>query len=184
MVWYIPLLIFLARICDVSIGTFRMILVNQGHKYLAATLGFCEVIIWVLAVGGALTHPLNPLAIAAYAGGFACGVLVGMTIEERIAMGYRVARVISIQKNGNLAGALRTRDWRVTRVDGSGRDGPVEIAFLVLKRRQVPELMDDLKEIAPDAFVTVERVDRPSGANFRESSFSLKPGFRRSQVVK
>ncbi|MBX3363267.1 MAG: DUF2179 domain-containing protein [Phycisphaeraceae bacterium] len=179
-----PLLIFLARVCDVSLGTFRMILVNQGHKYLAAGLGFCEVMIWVLAVGGAIAHPLKPLAIVAYAGGFSCGVLVGMTIEQRIAMGYRVVRVISIRNNGNLCGALRNREWRVTRVDGSGRDGPVEIAFLVIKRRQVSELMQVLHEIAPDAFVTIERVERPTGANFRESTFSLRPGFRRSQMVK
>lgn len=186
MPWFVPILIFFGRICDVSLGTFRTILVANGHKHLAAFLGFFEVIIWALAASGAIIYVQqgSVSALLAYGAGFACGVLVGMTIEERVALGYRVVRVISMQHNGSLCGTLRNRDWRVTRVDGSGRDGPVEIAFLVIKRRQMKDLVRTLKEIAPDAFVTVERVDRPVGANFRESRFGLKLGGRISQIVK
>ncbi len=41
-----PVLIFTARICDVSIGTLRIIFVSKGKKSIAPFLGFFEVLIW------------------------------------------------------------------------------------------------------------------------------------------
>lgn len=166
MAWWIPLLIFIARVGDVSIGTIRTILVTSGYKKSAALLGFCEVTIWVLAVSGVIQNLHNVWSVLSYAGGYAAGVLVGMTIEERLALGYRVVRVISLQQNGNLCERLRADDWRATRVNGQGRNGPIEIAFLVIPRREQAALLDDIRRITPDAFITVERVERPHGANF------------------
>jgi uncharacterized protein YebE (UPF0316 family) len=165
MAWYIPLLIFFARLCDVPLGTMRMILTIGGHRWVAAALGFFEVIIWVLAVGTAIRHLTSPVALVAYGAGFASGVLVGMWLEDRIALGFRMVRVIYAGGDGeaSLCEALRERGYRVTRVPGEGRDGPVEIAFLVIPRRRLPELRAALGALAPDAFVTVERVDRVVG---------------------
>src|SRR5690606_24011260 len=84
MPWFIPILIFFARICDVSIGTVRTILVLGGYRITSALLGAIEVVNWVLAVGGAIRYLTEPSALIAYAGGFATGVLVGMTIEEKL----------------------------------------------------------------------------------------------------
>lgn len=166
MAWYIPLLIFCARICDVSIGTVRTMLVIAGHRFISAILGFLEVIIWVLAVGGALAYLTNPFALMGYAGGFATGVLIGMTIEERLALGYRMVRVISTRSDLDVSASLREKGYRVTRVDGRGRSGPVEIAFLVVRRKRLQEVMNILTEVNPEAFITIERVDRPSGGDF------------------
>jgi uncharacterized protein YebE (UPF0316 family) len=162
-VWLVPLLIFAARICDVSIGTLRMMMVISGHRVLSALLGFAEVLIWVLAVGGAVKHLDNPLAVLAFAGGFAAGTIVGMSVERRLAIGYRVVRVISSKRDIDLAGALRARGYTATRIDGHGRDGPVEIVFLSVRRRVVPALLEAVGAIAPEAFVTVERAERVSG---------------------
>jgi uncharacterized protein YebE (UPF0316 family) len=170
MAWYIPPLIFLARICDVSIGTMRLILLIQGSRYWAAFLGFWEVIIWALAIGGMLSFLSNPFALVAYAAGFASGTLAGSAIEHRIALGYRLIRVINANLENNVSGALRDHDFRVTRIEGTGRSGPVEIAFLVVKRRDLLEAMRLIEHIAPDAFVTVERADRASGAAFEADS--------------
>jgi len=171
MAWYLPILIFFARICDVSIGTVRTMLVISGHRYVSALLGFFEVMIWVLAVGGALAYLHNPLALIGYAGGFAAGILVGMWLEERIALGYRAVRVISVKRGGELADVIRNAGFRVTEVKGAGRSGPIEIAFIVVRRKALADLRRVIEGIDPDAFVTIERVDKASGGEFTESRF-------------
>ncbi len=162
MVWYLPLLIFFARICDVSLGTVRTILVIGGHPYISSLLGFFEVTIWVLAVGGVLAYLSNPFALLGYAGGFAVGVIVGMMIEERLALGYRMVRAISTDPESDLSAKLRELDYRVTRVDGKGRDGDVELAFLIVQRRAVPALREAITKLDPGAYISVNHVERPT----------------------
>lgn len=175
MAWYIPLLIFFARVCDVSVGTMRVMLVVQGKRYVAACLGVVEVTIWVLAVREALLHLPNPFAIIAYAGGFATGTLIGMTIEDKLAFGYRAVRVINPDSAVDVARALREEGYRATKLSGYGRDGPVDVVFIVLRRRGLRELMDRINEAAPRAFVTVERVEQPQGGGFDRRAAGL-PG--------
>jgi uncharacterized protein YebE (UPF0316 family) len=165
MAWWLPILIFLARIVDVSIGTMRMILVINGHRFIAAGLGFVEVVVWVLAVGGVIAFLTNPLALLAYGLGFAVGTLVGMVLEEKIALGYRMIRVVNRDPTKQLASGLRERGYMVTQVPGEGRDGAVEIAFLGVKRRCLRRALADIEEIAPRSFVTIERSDRAEAAN-------------------
>jgi uncharacterized protein YebE (UPF0316 family) len=162
MEWYIPFLIFFARIGDVSIGTVRTILVISGRPYISAILGFFEVIIWVLAVGGVISNLTNPFALLGYAGGFATGVIVGMAIENRIALGYRIVRIISTDMTINISNQLREAGYRVTRLDGSGRSGPVEFAFLIIPRRHLPALRKEIAKIDPKSYVSVGHADRPT----------------------
>lgn len=167
--WYIPVLIFFARICDVSIGTMRMIFVIAGWRYRAAALGFLEVLIWALAIGG-LVHALDhPVVLVSYAGGFAAGNLIGMAIEQKLALGIRVVRVINRHIEIDLPGALREHGYRVTRLAGEGKDGPVEVSFAVVKRRALPELLRLIERHAPEAIVTVERAEHASEAAFGTS---------------
>jgi uncharacterized protein YebE (UPF0316 family) len=161
--WLIPLLIFIARIFDVSIGTVRMIMVISGHRIASAALGFLEVLIWVLAVGGAVEQLGNPIAVLAFAGGFAAGTLIGMTIEKRLAIGFRVVRVINPKPGLDLAGALREQGYTATRLEGNDREGPVEIVFITIRRKAVPELLERIAEVTPSAFLSVERAERVSG---------------------
>ncbi len=161
--WLIPLLIFVARIFDVSIGTVRMIMVITGQRIASAGLGFIEVLIWVLAVGSAVEHLSNPVAVLAFAGGFATGTLVGMTIENRLAIGFRVIRVINPKPELDLAGALRGQGYTATRIDGHDRDGPVEIVFITIRRKTVAELLNRIAEVTPNAILSVERAERVSG---------------------
>lgn len=171
MEWYIPILIYFARICDVSIGTVRTMMLFAGHRYLSAALGAIEVIIWVFAVGGVIEYLTNPLALSGYALGFATGILVGMWIEDRLALGYRMVRLVCPRRECSVAEELRATGYRVTQVEGHGRNGPVEIVFLVIARKHLGRLREDVAKIAPEAFLTVERVDRPSGGEFVETRF-------------
>ncbi len=161
--WLIPALIFTARIFDVSIGTVRMIMVISGHRMVSALLGFVEVLIWVLAVGGAVGQLDNPAAVIAFAGGFSAGTLVGMTIEKRLAIGFRVVRVINPDPELNLTETLGALDYNATRLDGQDRDGPVEIVFVTIRRKGVPALLDRISQVTPRAFLSVERAERVTG---------------------
>lgn len=164
MVWYVPLLIMLARCCDVPLGTTRMIFVISGQKWTAVILGFFEVIIWALAVGGVIKNLNEPIAVVAYGLGFAGGTWIGMTIEQRIAVGLRIVEVINPDPTVNVTQQLRDDGHRVTRIEGSGMRGPVEIAKTVLKRRDLPAVLERIRIIAPEAFVSVERADRAQAA--------------------
>lgn len=185
MEWYIPLLIFFARICDVSIGTIRTIIMVSGYRLPAAALGVLEVTIWVLAVGGVIRYlPEYPLAVVAYAAGFAVGILMGMRIEEHIAIGYRVVRVVTTKPGLDLAAKLREKGFAVTRVEGTGRDGPVEIAFTLIRRRNLQRLREAVDAIAPGSFMTVERAETPVGGVLHDSNLGRTRSWMRQFMVR
>jgi len=165
--WYIVVLIFCARLLDVPIGTIRMMMVMAGHKYVSALLGFFEVMIWVVAVGKAIQYLDSLVALVAYGAGFAVGTLVGMSIEQRLAIGWRVIRIINPKPELLLADSLRADGLSATRVDGLGgsksTEGPVEMVFLAVKRKVVPDVMSKIATVAPEAFVSVERAEKVSG---------------------
>jgi uncharacterized protein YebE (UPF0316 family) len=81
----LPVLIFVARITDVSLGTVRVIFVSRGLKYLAPLVGFFEVLIWLLAIGQIMKNLSNPVCYIAYAAGFGMGNYVGIRIAEKLA---------------------------------------------------------------------------------------------------
>ena len=170
----LPLLIFGARIVDTTIGTVRIVLLVAGSRWIAALLGFIEVAIWLAATGGVVTHLDNPLLIVGYAAGFAAGVLLGGWLEERIALGYRQVQVINNDPAIDVAARLRDRGYRVTRIEGHGLQGPVEVSTLLVRRRGLRRVLGAVRWIAPRAFVTIERAERPIG-----TLASPDPGFLR-----
>lgn len=151
-------LVFLLRITDVSIGTFRMIETVRGHRITAACLGFVEAFIFIAAISTVLTGPMNVWQMVGYAGGFACGTLLGMSIERWIARGHLLLRVISRDHAGEVVAALRDAGFGVTVVQGEGRDGPRSILFLVIPRRKFYKAADIIELIDSEAFVMSEAV--------------------------
>ncbi len=155
---WLPLFIFCARICDVSLDTFRMICVVRGMRLLAALAGFFQVMIWLTAISSALTHMNNFSNVIAYAGGFATGNWIGMWLESKLALGHQMARLISREGEQDLPGNLREAGYLVTEVHGHGRDAPVSICFVAAFRKDIPQLLELARRIDPDVFVTVEDV--------------------------
>ncbi len=156
----LPLLIFLARICDVSINTIRIIYVLGGRRVTATMLGFFESFIWLMAIRQIFEHLDNWISYVAYPAGFAMGILVGMIIEERIAYGKVIVRIITRKDVGILIAFLNKNNFRYTKVDAQGPDGHENLVFTVLDRERLEDLLYYLKEILPTAFYTVERVNR------------------------
>jgi uncharacterized protein YebE (UPF0316 family) len=151
-----PLLIFALRICDVSLDTMRVLSAVRGHRGSAAALGFFQAFIWIFAVGNAIQHLDSIWHIIAYAGGFATGTMVGITIERYLAFGLSTVRIVSAHGGVEIAEALRGAGYGVTEMTGQGRDGPVEIINSVVQRQHLDEVMRIVGEWDPAAFVTVE----------------------------
>ncbi|MBL8012486.1 MAG: DUF2179 domain-containing protein [Candidatus Omnitrophica bacterium] len=154
----LPLLIFLARICDVTIGTIRILLLARGRKYLVPLLGFVEVMIWVLAVRQVLLGMNNVVTCIAFAAGFATGNFVGMIIEEKLAVGLEVIRVITRKDATELFEHLKMQGYGVTCLDAQGATGKVNIIFMIVKRCQHDKVIEMIKRFNPKAFYSVEDV--------------------------
>ncbi len=150
------LLIFGLRVCDVSLGTVRMMVSFQGRRFLAASIAFVEVTIFVVAIGKVVGQLDNWWNVVAYSGGFACGTVVGIGLEQWLALGSRVVRIITHRPNDRLVTALREGGFGVTRIVGEGMDGDVYILFSVVRRKNLGRMMATVRTLAPKAFVTVE----------------------------
>ncbi len=154
----VPLLIFLARLADVSIGTMRVIFTSRGAKKVAPILGFVEVLIWLVAIGQVMQNLNNVACYLAWAGGFAAGNFLGLSIEERLAMGQVVIRTITAQPAGALIERLRQEGYRLTVVDAQGARGPVNLLFLIVARKKKDDVIKLITEFNPKAFYSIEDV--------------------------
>jgi len=171
----IPLLICLARIIDVSLGTLRIILVSRGMKVIAPILGFFEILIWLLALGQIMQNLTNIANYFAYALGFAIGNYIGIVLEQKLAMGKVVVRVITRRNASELIAFLRNEDINVTVVDAEGSSGPVHLLFTVIRRSQLPFVTIHVKRFNPKAFYTVEDVRFVSGGIFSATDNRWRP---------
>ena len=155
--WAIAFLIFLMRIADVSFGTLRTISVVQGRIRLSVLLGFFEVLIWVVGVSQVMSgFDENPILAVAYAGGFAAGNGVGISIEKRLALGSVVVRIISPNHGDRIAQTLRVQGYRLTTFMGEGRNGPVTLLFVTCRRREAPRIIQTAQGQDPALFYTIE----------------------------
>lgn len=154
----LPALIFLARICDVTLGTVRLIFVSRGFKYLAPVAGFFEVLIWILAIGQIMQNLSNWVCYLAYAGGFATGNYVGMRVAEKLSLGIVLIRVITQKGAHALVNRLRESDYGVTSLEGEGAAGPVQVIFTIVPRREVGTVVELVKAYNPKAFYSIEEV--------------------------
>ena len=155
---FVPAFIFTARIFDVTLDTIRIIFVSRGMKYLAPIIGFFEVLIWLIAITQIFSNLTNPLYYVAYAGGFAMGNFIGIIIEEKMAIGTVVIRIITQKDATDLIDFLKCTGCGVTHVDAQGAMGPVKIIFTIVKRKDVDQVLEIIRQYNPLAFFTIEDV--------------------------
>lgn len=152
------LMVFGARVTDVSLGTLRTIAIVHGRTTMAFWLGFFESAIW-LAVVSTVVKTVNeePIFGVIYALGFATGNMVGIKIEKLIALGNLILRVISRQTCKTLVDTLRGQGYRVTTFAGEGKSGPVTELYIVCRRRDLKRLLTTVNTIDPEAFYVTEQ---------------------------
>ena len=152
------LLIVVSRIVDVSMGTLRVSFIARGRKALAAACGFTEILIWIVVVSRVLTGPQHWTAYVAYALGFTLGTFVGMSIEERLAVGWALVRVITTRPVGDFMQKLSAAGFGVTRQDADGARGPVQVLVILMPRKRLTEFQPLLRDFDSAAFYTIEDV--------------------------
>jgi len=154
----LPVLIFLARILDVSFGTIRIIFISRGHKFLAPLIGFFEILIWLVAIGKVMQNLTNVYCYIAYAGGFAAGNFTGMWIEEKLAMGTLIIQIITKKDASALIDNLKSSGYGVTVVPAEGSTGQVHIVYSLIKRSAFKDVVAIIKRFNPKAFYSIEDV--------------------------
>jgi uncharacterized protein YebE (UPF0316 family) len=167
---YLPLIVFLARFVDVTLGTLRIIFLSRGRKILAPMLGFVEVFIWITVVSQIVGGAHNYVAYFAYAAGFAFGNYVGMLIEEKLAIGTLVVRIILPKKKNSLIDNLLEEGYGVTFVDGQGGSGPVILVYTIVMRKELEQIVKIIEDTSPKAFFTVEEL-----RSVRQGIFPVRP---------
>jgi uncharacterized protein YebE (UPF0316 family) len=176
---FLPFMIFVARVADVTLGTVRVIFISRGMKYLAPLVGFVEILIWLLAIGQVMQKLSNPACYVAYAAGFAMGNFVGISIAERLSLGVVMIRVITAQDALPLVERLKAEHYGVTSIDGHGTSGQVKVVFTLVPRREVPSVVGLIKLFNPQSFYSIEEV------GFVEKGvFPLRKSWRDSLFLK
>ena len=145
----LPLMIFFARIADVSLGTIRIIFVSKGMKKIAPLIGFFEILIWLLAISRIFQDLDNWIAYIAYAGGFAAGNYFGMLLEERLAIGHEMIRVITKSEANTLVETLKDKGFGVTSIQAHGVEGEVGVVFIIVKRSMVKSVLEIINNFNP-----------------------------------
>lgn len=161
------LFVFAMRVADMSLDTLRLLFVMRGRKFLAGGLGAIQATVFILAVSTVLRGPLEPLTVIGYALGFGAGVVIGIVVEQRLALGHVMLRVYSPASGAALAEALRAAGFAVTEFVAHGRDGEITVINSAIARRDTAKARSLVKEIDPGAFITVDEIQPLQRGYFR-----------------
>ncbi len=154
----LPLLIFFARILDVSLGTLRIIFITKEMKYVATLVSFFETLIWIIAIAQIMQNLTNFITYIAYAGGFATGTFMGIYIESRLAMGYLSVVIVTKKDPTELIEKLETTHFRTTTIDAKGDETNVEMIFVIIKRKNLKKVIGMVKNFDSSAFYSIEDI--------------------------
>lgn len=166
--WLLPVLIFFGRICDVSLGTLRIIFVSKGEKYKAPLIGFFEVFIWVVIISQILSRANDLVAYLSYAGGYAAGNYMGILLEKRIAFGIVLCRMYTQKSGHELIKRLNSLNYGATMTHGTGATNKIDIVETVIDRKEMKKLAAILTEFDPNIFYVVEDVRTKQNGIFPE----------------
>jgi uncharacterized protein YebE (UPF0316 family) len=160
--------VFFARVIDVSLDVFRLLLLTRGYALAAAVIGFFEVSVFVLALGTVIADKsIDIIKVIAYAGGFATGNLIGAFIEDKAALGYVAIQIFPHKQYcDQLTAYLRKSRYGVTKILGEGRTGAREMLIITTKRKDLPHILRILDRVAPDVFFSVSDIRAIRGGIF------------------
>ncbi len=156
--WLMAGMIFALRVSDMTLDTLRVLVVMRGRKGIAWLLGFFQSLIFVIAIGSVLKNLDNPLNILGYAAGFATGNVIGMLVEEKMAIGHARLSIISSRRGSAIAERMRVEGYAITEIAARGKDGMVSLLNCSVKRKDVERVRQIVSEVDDAAFITAEDV--------------------------
>ena len=178
----LPLLIFVAEVCVVTLSTVRIIFVARGMKFLAPLLGFFEILIWLFAISQIMQNLSNWSCFIAFALGFTLGNYLGIIVEKYLALGTVIIRIITHRDATSLIDSLRIANFGVTSVDGEGATGRVQVVMTVVPRKRLPEVVAMIETQHSGAFYAVDEVQSASEGIFPTAR--EKPGIVPMPLIK
>jgi uncharacterized protein YebE (UPF0316 family) len=156
-IWITGMVIFMARVVDVSMGTLRTLVTVQGRMKMAFALGLVEVTIWLYVITEIVAQvQQSPLLVVFYAFGFSTGNIVGIWVEKKLAIGHVILRLLTARHGPEMAASIRELGFRVTEFQGKGRRGPVSELYVVCDRRDLNHIMRCAQGIDPNVFYITE----------------------------
>lgn len=153
----LSLMIFCARVVDVSLSTIRHAMIIRGKRAISFGIAFVENLIWVFAVSKVLQDLSEPITALAFALGFATGTFVGITLEGKLLIGEQVVKVFT-SLGEEVADHLRASGFRLTEFMGKGRDGEVSLLFVQVKRRDAQKVLALARELDPACYLLIEDI--------------------------
>ncbi|MBC8320442.1 MAG: DUF2179 domain-containing protein [Bacteroidetes bacterium] len=154
----LPLLIFCSRVIDVSLDTLRIVFISKGNKLIATILGFFEILIWLIAITRIMQNLDNISCFIAYAAGFATGNYVGLIIEQKLALGIQMFRIITQKDASSLILSLSESGYGVTSIEALGKNGIVDVIYSVVKRSENSKIIEIINRFNPNAFYSIEDI--------------------------
>ncbi|HRT69633.1 MAG TPA: DUF5698 domain-containing protein [Bacilli bacterium] len=163
------IIIFIAKIIEVTIGVLRMVLITKGERKLATVIAFFEIVIWLLVVSTVLVDITeDPFKVLAYAAGFAFGQMFGSLLEDKIALGNIRVEIIADEDIGiKLANHLRDNKFGVTTIEASGMTHKKMIIFLYAARKQMKSIQNLCNEVSKDLVITVDDIRPLAGGYYK-----------------
>jgi len=152
------LVIFGLRILDTTFFTIRMMLTARGQKLLAGILGFIGALIYVIAISPVIKNMSDWGSLIGYSVGFSTGMLIGLILEERMAVGYALYRIISTNRGTELANKLRSAGFAVTEIPAWGLQGSVSLLHCFVRRKRMDEMIEHVVSVDDKAFISIEDV--------------------------
>ena len=158
------LITFASRVVDVGLGTVRVQLIVRRRKYLAAAIGFFEILIYILIVSRVISDIgewkgwISLVPVIAYSGGFAIGTLVGIILSEKMSRGLIEVTIITHGPRDVVEAGLRQAGFALTRYAGAGREGPVDVLSAICSSKELPRLVEVITQIDPKAFVYTQEL--------------------------
>lgn len=153
----LPIMIFCARIMDVSLDTIRIVMVAKGQRRIAPFLGFFEILIWLIAISTIMKHLDNWVCYVFYAGGFATGNYIGIRIEEKLAVGIVQLQIITGINASELISALKQAGYGITHhlAEGGASNQFVSVIYSIVRRNDLDKVIAIIRQYNTDAFYSV-----------------------------
>ena len=149
--------IFFARLLDVTLGTFRTIILVKGKTLIAAFLAFAEILIWFLVAKEALVNTNNNFIIPIfYALGYTTGTVIGSLLSKKYIKGIINVQIITSKATKKNLEFLREEGYALTVVDATEplNNTPQKIIYIETNNQELKNLITAIKKIDKSAFIT------------------------------
>ena len=163
---FVCLIVCAAKIIEISIQSLKTCMMVKGQRLKAAGLGFLECTIWGLVISTIIgTLGDNLFLLLFYCIGYAAGLFLGSTIENKIALGTSNLELIAgDESTEQITAYLRENNRGYTVFEGHGSTDKMNMIFIVLSRRETPRVLKDIRRVCNNkVFVVASEVSKYAG---------------------